>query len=458
MMVRMSGLVKRGDVFIYRRMVPPRLRSIIGKREWKVSLGTGDLAVAQRRLPAIVAEVERELKEAEAGRKNPAVLAYRLTQEWKQLRAQRPATKHEGSEEDEEDAIDSHIIMLLERNNLDPGQRATLEALLKRRDGDEGADNPPLSILFERYYAERKLPPKTKLEWEGVCRRFCEIIGGDLPARAVTQAHVRHFKTTLLTVTSKRTGKAMAPATVQKWLNALRSVLSWGKSEGYLAVNPAEGITVSTKADPEDGRQPYSAEDLRTLFSRDACEARKDRSADTWLPWLALYTGARLEELGQLRVSDVREEEGVHYFAIEAGDGKKLKTRSSRRRIPIHPELIRLGFITFAEDQSKAGHERLFPELRATSYGSVTAAWSKYWGRHARSLGITDKRKTFHSFRHGWKDAARAVMPEEHHDAITGHANGSVGRSYGRGVPLKVLAESMARIHFPCARAMTLPR
>jgi len=57
--------------------------------------------------------------------------------------------------------------------------------------------------------------------------------------------------------------------------------------------------------------------------------------------------------------------------------------------------------------------------------------------------------KTFHSFRHGWKDAARAVMPEEHHDAITGHANGSVGRSYGRGVPLKVLAESMARISFP---------
>jgi hypothetical protein len=37
-------------------------------------------------------------------------------------------------------------------------------------------------------------------------------------------------------------------------------------------------------------------------------------------------------------------------------------------------------------------------------------------------------------------------MPEEHHDAITGHTNGSVGRSYGRGVPSKVLAESMTKI------------
>jgi hypothetical protein len=55
--------------------------------------------------------------------------------------------------------------------------------------------------------------------------------------------------------------------------------------------------------------------------------------------------------------------------------------------------------------------------------------------------------KVFHSFRHGWKDAARAVMPEDHHDSITGHSN-SVGRCYGRGVPLRVLAESMAKVRF----------
>jgi hypothetical protein len=120
----------------------------------------------------------------------------------------------------------------------------------------------------------------------------------------VTPAHVRTFKTVLLTTTSKRTGKPMAPATVQKWLNALRSVLSWGKRESYLTTNPAEGITVSAKVDREDGRQPYSAEDLRTLFSPAACEARQGKPADRWLPYLALYTGARLEELGQLRAAE----------------------------------------------------------------------------------------------------------------------------------------------------------
>jgi integrase len=109
--------------------------------------------------------------------------------------------------------------------------------------------------------------------------------------------------------------------------------------------------------------------------------------------------------------------------------------------------LIKLGFLTFVEAQRSAGQERLFPTLRGSSSG-LTSVWSKWWGRHVRSLGITDTRKVFHSFRHGWKDAARAVMPEEHHDAITGHSNGSVGRSYGLGVPLQTLAKAMARVRF----------
>ena len=449
MLVPMPGLVLRSGVYIYRRAVPPRLRSIIGKREWKFSLATADLAVAQRRLSTIAADVEREIKEAEAGRRNPAVLAYRAVQDWKQESAQRPA------DPDAEEALDLHLSTLLEDDDglggkkLDKGQRTVIEALLRRHD-DDGADNPPLTILFERYYAERKLPPKTKSEWELVSRRFLESIGGDLPARAVTQAHVRNFKTALLATTSKRTGNTMAPATVQKWLNALRSVLSWGKREGYLTANPAEGITVSAKVDREEGRQPYSAEDLQKLFSRDACDARKGRPADTWLPFLAMYTGARLEELGQLRVSDVRVEEDVPFLAIEPGDGKRVKTRSSRRRIPIHPELVRLGLLTFVMSQREAGVERLFPELRATSYGSVTAAWSKFWGKHARELGATDHRKTFHSFRHGFKDACRrAGLSEEVHDALTGHANGSVGRGYGLGVPLGVLGEAVAKVSYP---------
>jgi len=452
MLVRMNGLVKRGGVWQYRRAVPPRLRSLIGSHEVKRTLGTGDLQVAQRRWQTVKAEVDRLFTEAEAGLKNPSVAAYRAVEELRQERAARPAT------DDEEDALNLHLTTLLERDNLDPARRAVLEGLLKR-DTAGGEDNPPLSVLFDRYHAERKLPPKTKLEWDAVLRRFTATVGGDLPVRSITQGHVRSFKTALL-ATKGRTGTTLSGATVKKSLGALASVLSWAKREGYLTANPAEGITTAiAKGDPEERRLPYDADDLKKLFSAEAVEARrspfsgvrpaKASPANHWLPFLALFTGGRLEELGQLRVTDVRHEDGIDYLAIEPGDGKRLKTKSSRRNVPIHPELVRAGFLEYVHRQRQEGHERLFPELRATSYGSLTAAWSKFWGRHARELGVTDKRKTYHSFRHAFKDACRrAGIAEEVHDALTGHSNGGVGRSYGQGVPLTVKAEAMARLRY----------
>lgn len=68
---------------------------------------------------------------------------------------------------------------------------------------------------------------------------------------------------------------------------------------------------------------------------------------------------------------------------------------------------------------------------------------------HARKLGITDRRKVFHSFRHTFKDACRrARIPEAVHDALTGHASGSVGRRYGSGQPVEVLAEAVAKLGY----------
>ena len=113
MLVRMNGLVKRGGVWQYRREVPLRLRSIIGSREVKRSLGTGNLQAAQRRWQTVKAEVDRLFAEAEASLKNPSLAAYKAVEDWRQDRVARVV------EQDEEEALDSHITTLLERNNLD---------------------------------------------------------------------------------------------------------------------------------------------------------------------------------------------------------------------------------------------------------------------------------------------------------------------------------------------------
>ncbi len=92
-----------------------------------------------------------------------------------------------------------------------------------------------------------------------------------------------------------------------------------------------------------------------------------------------------------------------------------------------------------------------FPGLKPDSKGALTGNFSKRFGRHLRvRLKITDTRKTFHSFRHGFKDACRAEGIENViSDALQGHSSGTVSGAYGSGYPLPVLAAAMAKVHYP---------
>lgn len=40
-------------------------------------------------------------------------------------------------------------------------------------------------------------------------------------------------------------------------------------------------------------------------------------------------------------------------------------------------------------------------------------------------------------------------MGEEYRYALTGHSGGGVGRTYGTALPLRVLAESLAKVSYP---------
>jgi integrase len=329
--------------------------------------------------------------------------------------------------------------------------RAVLDARQSDPDGLQASseDNPTLSVLFDRWRAERTPPSKTWQEWTTARKRFEQVLGGDVPVRSITKAHFRAYKESLLR-TPKRNGNSamLSPASVTKGLGAIRSVLAWAVGQGYLDVNPADGVrhAGARSAEQRSRPLPYDTDDLKRIFSQ-----QRKPGVDHWLPLLGLWTGARLEELGGLRVEDVKESDGVPYIFIRAADGRRLKNRGSERRVPLHPELVRAGFLDYVTERKRAGDTLLFPELRADAHGTRTRMWGKRFARHVRLVcGVTDKRKaSFHSFRHAFVDAARAVMIEEHRHAITGHSGGGVGRTYGTGVPLSVLAESMAKVRYP---------
>src|SRR6266446_5345140 len=61
----------KSGVYYYRKVVPAPLRAVIGRGEYRISLGTKDLAEAKRRYPAKAAEVDAMLAQAAGG---PVVL------------------------------------------------------------------------------------------------------------------------------------------------------------------------------------------------------------------------------------------------------------------------------------------------------------------------------------------------------------------------------------------------
>jgi integrase len=158
-----------------------------------------------------------------------------------------------------------------------------------------------------------------------------------------------------------------------------------------------------------------------------------------WLPLLALYSGARLSELAPLAVDDIKIDtaSGVPFMTVveDATLGRTVKTDTSVRAVPLHSELLRIGFMDFVEHaRAESGSSRrLFPEVEKGPKGTYGEVWSKWFGRYKRSLGIDNENSVFHSFRHGFKDALRAAqVSEDINDALTGHAGGNrVARGYG---------------------------
>jgi integrase len=345
-----------------------------------------------------------------------------------------------------------------QRHQGEPIETPKAPEIGPRRLPTDGQGRPGmLSGAFDGWKAERKPSAKAWSEWSLARRRFLEV-NGDIAVAKVERSHIRKFKNALSAL-------GLGTASIKKQLGAVRTVLGWAVENGLADHNVAAGVGVRDAKVQRETRLPYADADLKVIFGSPIYTKRERPAAgggeaSYWLPLMALYMGARLEEMGQAVVSDVVKVGGVLCLDInDEGEGKSVKTTSSRRTVPIHPELLRLGFEKYVASVDKGG--RLFPGLQQDQFGKWTGNFSKWWGRWARGLGITDRRKVFHSFRHTFKAACRrAGIQEETHDLLTGHRGAGVGRSYGRAdyspELVKTLSKAIRKIEYKGGGLTTL--
>jgi integrase len=281
---------------------------------------------------------------------------------------------------------------------------------------------------------------KVEDEWRSAVNRF----GSGKIVERLTRADIEAFK-------DAEADRGLAKATIKKYLGAIKTILDYGVEKGWREHNPAFGVKVREAKNAPQQRLPYTKEHLETIFAGPVYTADKRPSggageAAYWLPILALYTGARLRELGQLRGEDVQSEGKVWYLDInDMGEGQSVKNAGSRRKVPLHPD-VREKFLAFVGEKKGP----LFPDLKPDIKGNITGNWSKWWGRYQRKkLGIKDSRFVFHSFRHTFKNRSReAGIGKDIHDQMTGHSAKDAGDAYGGALTTEKLAEYVALIRF----------
>lgn len=236
----------------------------------------------------------------------------------------------------------------------------------------------------------------------------------------------------------------MSDNTVRKYMRVIFEALRWADGEGIFIKSPANQFfaPVENEKMDQDFKADFTDEDLHAIFNRpwfkrgtvdrnSGGRFHHYRAFHYWLPLIGFFTGARINELCQLYLDDIKQDAAGFYFFEISNErvDQSLKTINSRRKIPLHPTLIKLGLIRYCEALKKAGHARLFPELPYHSikgYGDKASDW---FNRSLLKVQLgfeKGSKKSFHSFRHTFSTRLKqAGIDSETRAQFVGHIRGS---------------------------------
>lgn len=202
-----------------------------------------------------------------------------------------------------------------------------------------------------------------------------------------------------------------ARTTCQAFMSRLKSLWEHAKDLGEVeGDNPFVGHNYTAQGEVKK-KQMFEPTELRQLAEIMSLQSPTKRLYF----FLALNTGCRLSELGNLRKKHLLEKAGVDYVFIEKG-----KTSSATRNVPIPTELA-AELHKLAEN---IDDEHPLLGLQGKAYGR--------WFSVLKNKHITkDSTKSFHSFRGMFITALkRCDVPEYIAAEIVGHERGST-MSYG---------------------------
>lgn len=283
---------------------------------------------------------------------------------------------------------------------------------------------PCFSELWEEYKQDKartgkgtgtwKNPRKLK-EYDGQFRDFLEIIGGDMSASDFSRKTANTLLDGLLELPVNRTkiypgipiaeippaAEKISASTASQRLDVLKGFFKYLESEEYIKKDWLSGKNI----DRDSRSYPTpTATDIQEWFNLPS--ELITHAWQFWIPRIALFSGARQNEIAQLKPSDIRQDDGgIWHFVIHDQDGNKTKSKAANRSVPIHSALIGAGFLEYWRTVSKKQDDTLWPNLAekgGKKGGTVGAYWTRLKNTHnvlSKPLDDSGRGKVFHSLR-----------------------------------------------------------
>ncbi len=357
----------------------------------------------------------------------------------------------------------------------------------------------PLSQLYDRIIKEKKISAKAQGDYRNSIAWLVQVIG-DKPVGEVSPEHLLKFKDVLLRTPKNFTQRfktdnildaiklnemrekpleTLSLETIQnKYLSNLRAIFLWA-SDNHMTSNGDPADKLRVKLDKKKGsakeRLPFSMGQLQRMFETPlyiGCKKRNRlfepghtqvRDHRFWVPLLALFSGCRLNEIGQVELADIKMFNGMLHLFVQTQrdpeddddelDERFLKTGAALRMIPLHVELIQIGFLDYVaerQDDKKEKSRRLFPNWQKGSDGYYSSTFSKWFNaQFLKKHELKTQKHVFHSLRHNFKDALRAAkISHDTQNRLMGHSSGHVSEEYGSGELLEAESKEFGKIRY----------
>ena len=324
-----------------------------------------------------------------------------------------------------------------------------------------------LSSNAKTFFERKRIEGKKIKEIESdkrIVEEFIEIVG-DIDFSTITKNEVSHYidVQTKLPPNRKKSPKyrdlsikevmklklsqkeIQTPQNINKRITKLSVFGNWGVRQGLLITNPFSGMKFSVKKQPHT-RQPFTADELRKIFKPETYlkwtihfshPYRKDRVSNHlpyyWVFLLGIFSGMRTNEMCQLRLIDIKKQKNIWFIFVEDTEETKVKTENAIRKVPLHPQLIDLGFIDYMTAQKKSKRGRLFWELSEDRDGFASHVSRHYNQRFLPAVGVWKKyTKVLYCTRHTFINKLYSEMVDENViKVLIGHEKEFTMKHYG---------------------------